>query len=110
MPIIMPCIHLLRKILLKYVWGTFLNHLWNFPLEKQVKKMDKDDTDKAKRFIQKIQQVHQEVQEQLEKSQAKYKARHDKHWVDHQFEVGDQVWLHINKDRMKGEGKKLRPI
>jgi hypothetical protein len=39
----------------------------------------------------------------LEKSQTKYKARHDKHQVDYQFEVGDQVWLHINKDRMKGE-------
>jgi hypothetical protein len=46
----------------------------------------------------------------LENSQAKYKARHEKHWVDHQFEVGDQVWLHINKGRMKGEGKKIRPI
>ena len=39
----------------------------------------------------------------MEKSQAKYKARHEKHQVDHQFEVGDQVWLHINKHRMKGE-------
>jgi hypothetical protein len=70
----------------------------------------KDDTDKTKMFIQKIQQVHQVVKEQLEKIQAKYKARHDKHRFDHQFEVDDQVWLHINKDRMKGEGKKIRPI
>ena len=70
----------------------------------------KNDTDKAKRFIQKIQHVHQAVQEQLEKSQANYKARHDKHQVDHQFKVSDQVWLHIIKERMKGEGKKLRPI
>jgi hypothetical protein len=46
----------------------------------------------------------------LEKSQAKYKVRHDKHRVDHQFQVGDQVWLHINKDRMKGEGKNIKPI
>ena len=53
------------------------------------------DEDKALRFIQRVQQVHQEVQEQLEKSQAQYKARHDKHRVDHQFYVGDQVWLHI---------------
>jgi hypothetical protein len=35
---------------------------------------------------------------------------HDKHWVDHLFEVSDQVWLHIRKYRMKGEGKNLRPI
>jgi hypothetical protein len=50
------------------------------------------------------------VQEQLEKSQAKYKTRHDKHRVDHSFEVGDEVWLYINKERLKGEGKKLKPI
>ena len=64
------------------------------------------DADKALRFIQRIQAV----QEQLEKSQAKYKARHDQHRVDHQFQVGDRVWLHITKERMKGEGKKLKPI
>ena len=46
----------------------------------------------------------------MEKSQFKYKDRHDKHRVDHHFQVSDQVWLHINKDRMKGEGKKIIPI
>ena len=70
----------------------------------------RDDRDKAQKFIQRIQVIHQAVQEKLEKSQARYKARHDKHRVDHQFQVGDKVWLHINKERMKGEGKKLRPI
>ena len=54
--------------------------------------------------------VHQAVQEQLEKSQAKYKVRHDKHRVDHHFQIGDKVWLTISKDRLKGEGKKLKPI
>jgi hypothetical protein len=68
------------------------------------------DADKAMKFIQKIQLVHQVVQEQLEKSQAKYKARHDKHRVDHHFQVGDQVWLYINKECLKGEGKNLKPI
>ena len=46
----------------------------------------------------------------MELSHAKYKERHDKHWVDHQFEVCDQVWLHINKDRLQGEDRKLKPI
>ena len=50
------------------------------------------------------------VQEQLEKIQAQYKAQCDKHRVDHKFQVGDQVWFHISKDRLKGEGKKLKPI
>jgi hypothetical protein len=68
------------------------------------------DIDKAKRFIEKIQLVHQMVQEQLEKSQAKYNTRHDKHRVDHSFQVGDEVWIYISKQRLKGEGKKLKPI
>jgi hypothetical protein len=46
----------------------------------------------------------------LEKSQAKYKTRHDKHRVDHSFKVGDEFWLYINKKRLKGEGKKLKLI
>eukprot|EP00253_Pinus_taeda_P032598 PITA_32598 len=68
------------------------------------------DVDKATRFIKQIQEIHQAVQEQLEKSQAKYKARHDKHRMEHSFQVGDQVWLYISEDRMQGEGKKLKPI
>ena len=50
------------------------------------------------------------MQEQLERSQAKYKARHDKHRIEHSFQVGDQVWLYISKDKMQGEGKKLKLI
>jgi hypothetical protein len=46
----------------------------------------------------------------LETSQARHKARHEKHRVDHQFQVGDWVWLHISKERLKGEGNKLKPI
>jgi hypothetical protein len=46
----------------------------------------------------------------LEKSQAKYKTRHDKHRVDHSFQVGDEVWIYISKERLKGEGKKLKLI
>jgi len=68
------------------------------------------DVEKATKFIEQIQEIHQAVQEQLEHSQAKYKARHDKHRIEHRFQVGDQVWLYINKDRMQGEGKKLKPI
>ena len=61
-----------------------------------------DDTNKEVKFIQQIQQIHEAVQHQLEKSQAKYKMRHDKHRLDHHFQVGDQLWLYISKDRLKG--------
>ena len=46
----------------------------------------------------------------MEKSQAKYKVRHDKDRVDHHFHIGDKVWLTIRKDRLKGEGNKCKPI
>jgi hypothetical protein len=46
----------------------------------------------------------------LEKSQAKYKTKHEKHHVDHSFQVGDEVFLYIIKERIKGEGKKMKPI
>jgi hypothetical protein len=29
---------------------------------------------------------------------------------DHKFQVGDWVWLHISKERLKSEGKKPNPI
>eukprot|EP00253_Pinus_taeda_P017425 PITA_17425 len=64
----------------------------------------------AKLLFEHIQEIHQAVQEQLEKSQAKYKARHDKHRMEHSFQVGDQVSLYINKDKIQGEGKNLKPI
>ena len=68
------------------------------------------DVDKAIRFIEQIQEIHHAVQEQLERSQAKYKMRHYKHRVDHSFQVEDEVWLYISKERIKGEGKKLKLI
>ena len=68
------------------------------------------DIDKAQKFMEKIWIIHYQVQEQLEKSQSKYKERHEKHRVDHNFQEGDEVWLHISKERMQGEGKKLKPI
>ena len=82
----------------------------DFILEKDVAIEGHSDIDKARSFIERIQQIHQQIQEQLEKSQGKYKERHDKHRVDHKFQEGDEVWLYISKERMQGEGKKLKPI
>lgn len=36
--------------------------------------------------------------------------RHDKHHQDHKFQFGDEVWLHIKKERLHKEAKKLKPI
>ena len=82
----------------------------DFVFEKDIVVDGHNDVDKETRFIEQIQEIHQVVQEQLEKSQAKYKARHDKHRIEHNFQVGDQVWLYITKEKMHCEGEKLKPI
>jgi hypothetical protein len=92
------CFRYLPKVPLDLMYGKYAD-----VNEEQIE-------DRARKFIQRIQQIHQVVMEQLEKSQAQYKARHEKHMVDHKFQVGDWVWFHINKERLKGEGKKLKPI
>ena len=82
----------------------------DFVYSKDIAVDEHSDVEKETKFNEQIQEIHQAVQEQLERSQAKYKARHDKLRFEHSFQVGDQVWLYINKDRMQGEGKKLKLI
>lgn len=93
----------------EYVYLTTVYPL-DFIFGKDVVIKTHSDIDTEIKFIEQIQLVHQKVQEQIEKNQGKYKARHDKHRQDHKFEVGDKFWLHINKERLQGEGKKIKPI
>ena len=90
--------------------GYFPRSPLEFIFWKDVAIDDHSDIDKARKFIEKIQLVHHALQEQLEKSQSSYKARNDKHRVDHKFQVGDEFWLYISKERLQGEGKNLKPI
>ena len=41
---------------------------------------------------------------------AKYKQRHDQHWVPHNFQVGDKVWLHLQKECLARPHRKLFPL
>jgi hypothetical protein len=68
------------------------------------------EADKATRFIEWIQHIHQQVQDILQKSNAKYKQHHDQHRVPHKFQVGDKVWLHLQKERLTGPHQKLLPL
>jgi hypothetical protein len=68
------------------------------------------EADKATRFIERIQHIRQQVHEILQKANAKYKQRHDQHRVPHQFQVGDKVWLHLQKECLTGPHRKLRPL
>ena len=79
------------------MFWLFSHVAFRFYLLKDIAIDGQYDIDRAEKFIEQIQSIHQMVQEQLEKSQAKYKTRHDKHRVDHSFQVGDEVWLYIRK-------------
>jgi hypothetical protein len=68
------------------------------------------EADKATLFIEWIQHIHQQVQDILQKSNDKYKQRHDQHRVPHKFQVGEKVWLHLQKERLIGPHRKLFPL
>ena len=68
------------------------------------------EVDKASSFIERIQHIRQQVHDILDRANAKYKQRHDQHRVPHHFQVGDKVWLHLQKERLTGPHRKLRPL
>jgi hypothetical protein len=72
--------------------------------------LDQSAIKKSTIFIEWIRHIHQEVQKLLQKSNAKYKQRHDEHRVPHQLQVGDKVWLHLQKECLIGPHRKLLPL
>ena len=56
---------------------------------------------KATVFVEHLHKLHTQVSEILAKSQAKYKALQDRHRIQHHLQVGDKVWLHLDKQRFK---------
>jgi hypothetical protein len=65
---------------------------------------------KVNNFIEHIQHIHQQVHDILDRANAKYKQRHDQHRVQHNFQVGDKVWLHLQKEHLAGPHRKLHPL
>jgi hypothetical protein len=68
------------------------------------------EANKATHFIEQIQHICQQVQDILQKSNDKYKQFHDQHRVPHKFQVGDKVWLHLQKEHLTGPHQKLRTL
>ncbi|KAM1724678.1 hypothetical protein ACFX11_023101 [Malus domestica] len=81
-----------------------------FSLDDKQKGKEEEDRLKAQRLLESVSKVHKEVEEQLQKSQQRYRARHDKHRLQHDFNESDMVWLKLSKERPHGAGKKLKPI
>jgi hypothetical protein len=65
------------------------------------------EDEKDTSFIEKIQHILQQVQDILQKSNTKYKQRHDQHRVPHKFQVGDKVCLHLWKECLTGPHQNL---
>jgi hypothetical protein len=68
------------------------------------------EADKATRLIEWIQHIRQQVQDILQKSNDKYKQHHDQHRVPHKFQVGNKVWLHLQKEHLTRPHRKLFPL
>jgi hypothetical protein len=60
------------------------------------------EANKENSFIERIQHIFQQVHDIFNRDNAKYKQRHDQHQVPHNFQVGDKVWLHLQKERLVG--------
>ena len=68
------------------------------------------EVSKANSFIKCIKHIRQQVHDILDRSNAKYKQWHDQHRMQHNFQVGDKVWLHLQKECLAGPHRKLRPL
>jgi hypothetical protein len=58
--------------------------------------------EKSTWFIEQIQHFHQQFQDILQKSNDKYNQHLDQHKVPHKFQVGEKVWLHLQKEHLTG--------
>ena len=52
---------------------------------------------KENTFIECIQHIRQQVHDILDRANAKYKQQHDQNRVQQNFQVGDKVWLHLDR-------------
>ena len=68
------------------------------------------EANKANIFIEHIQHIFQQVHDILDRANAKYKQRYDQHWVPHNFQVGNKVRLHVQKERLARLHCKICPL
>jgi hypothetical protein len=62
------------------------------------------------KFCAELGQDPQQVHDILQQTWAKYEGLHNQHHGDPHFQVGDQVWLHLDKQRFKNQQRhKLEP-
>jgi len=68
------------------------------------------EAERANNFNERIQHICQRVHDILDRSNAKHKQLHDRHRLPHRSQVGEKVWLHLEKERLAGPHRKIRPL
>ena len=68
------------------------------------------EVEKELKFIDQIYNIQKQSQQMLQWSSAKSKDRQDKHHILHSFQIGDQVRLHLKKERFTGPYRKMKPL
>ena len=80
--------------------------------DKSTKPINKsnDYLNKQLNFIHKIKQIHKKVQEHINKSELKYKVRHEQHRTHHNFQYVYLISPHKIKKRFQGNSKEYKAI
>jgi hypothetical protein len=65
------------------------------------------EADWETKFVDCIQHIQQRVPDIVQKSNSRYKQCHNQYPVPHKFQVGDKVWLHLQKECLTGPHQKL---
>ena len=71
---------------------------------------DRREFENALKFGYQIYNIQKQAHEMLQWDNAKDKEENNKHHIPHSFQIGDQVWLHLKKERFNGPYKKMKPL
>jgi len=80
------------------------------PLDLVSRPLDHKPSADAEQRVKEIQHLHEKVRVRIEKSNLSYSSQANKHRRQQVFQLGDLVWIHLQKERFPVQRKtKLMP-